>query len=596
MRRPSLASLAILALTLGVGSGALEVGLRASPLRGMGTGDLVVWLLASVGLSTGMLLVVALIGHLVGRRPFGLMLGCLLFVHAALVYRFDFFLNEFLHDPRVWGGLSVIALLSFGLSLAMDELLQRGRVVVSLLALVAGAAGLSLAVVRSTPPPGQARGERPNVLVVTIDTLRADRLEPYGADNPTPTISRLAREGVLFETVVATAPTTEPSHLAIFTGQPPYQSGVVANGTKMGDRPALLWRGLQAAGYRTGGFVSGFPLHSRFGWSQGMTVYDDDFGRVRGLHSLSIVKAWDQVMLPGHTLRERRGDMAVERALGFLDTYKDSSFFLWVHLFDPHAPYEAPGHPFDPPTAGEPLALPYYWPPAHKAITSTDWLVGAYDAEIRYADALVGQLLDRLRFHNLLDSTIVVLTADHGESLTEHGYLFDHGDTLHDPSLLIPLIVRYPGVARAGHRVPCQVSNEDVTPTVLSLLGLAGTPEQKAIPRTGRDLSGPLRGGACTDQPVVSSTVSVRFVDDPPVDYSYRQPDRKLIRTGKDGGQVCHDLQADPGELRDAGCAPELAPRLDALLGQGTKALMPASDQTTNAALEALGYIDPGAE
>lgn len=596
MRRPSFASLLILALALGFGSGALEVGLRASSQRGMGPGDVAAWTAVSVGLTTGLLFVVAMLGWLVKRKPYGLLVGALFLVHVALWYRFDVVLNEFASDPKVWGGLSLIFLLSVGVVLLLDDLVERGRMVVSLLALIAGAFGFSLAVARSQPVEGEARGDRKNVLVVTIDTLRADRLAPYGADNATPTISALAREGVVFEKVVATAPTTEPSHLAIFTGQPPYQSGVVANGTKLGDRPALLWHALQKAGYTTGGFVAGFPLHSRFGWSQGMDVYDDDFGSFRGLHALSIVKAWDQVTLPAHTLRERRGDQVVKRALGFIDQHGDEAFFLWVHLFDPHAPYEAPDHPFDPPTDGPPLTLPHYWPPAHKAITSTEWLEEAYDAEIRYADALVGQVIGALKERNLLDETIIVLTADHGESLTEHDYLFDHGDTLHDPSLLIPLIVRYPGVARPGQRVPCQVSNEDVTPTLLSLLGLAELPEQVAIERAGRDLSPSLRGASCTDAPVVSSTVSARFVEQPPVDFSYRQPSKKLIRKGADGAQVCHDLLADPGELADAGCAPELATLLDGVLQNRTEAAAPSDDSTTNAALEALGYIDPGEE
>ena len=592
MRRPPLSSLLFLALSLGIGSGALEVGLRASPMRGMGPGEVAAWLGVSVALATAYLVVAALLGWALRRKPWGLMLGALVLVHGALWYRFDVVLNLYMTDPRVFGGLLGIAVVAGLVTVALDAAVDRLRVIVALVALVVGAAGTTLAVARSEPPQGSARDGRKNVLVITIDTLRADRTSPYGADNHTPVMAALAKEGVTFETVVASAPTTEPSHLAIFTGQPPYQSGVAANGTKLGDRPALLWRALDDAGYTTAGFVAGFPLHSRFGWAQGMDVYDDDFGGMRGLHALSLVKAWDQLTLPGHTLRERRGDQVVARAIDFLHEHNDEAFFMWVHLFDPHAPYEAPDHPFDPPTDGAALDLPFYWPPAHKAITSTDWLVGAYDAEIRYSDALVGQLLDTLRFYNVLDETIVVLTADHGESLTEHDYLFDHGDTLHDPSLLVPLLVRYPGVARPGHRVPCQVSNEDVTPTLLTLLGLDNAPNQQGITRAGRDLSTAVRGGACSDAPVVSSTVSVRFVDDPPVDHSYRRPDKKLIRKGQDGVQICHDLLADAGERVDAGCTPELAPLLDAVLAGGTTIAAPQTDSTTNAALEALGYIE----
>lgn len=591
MRKTSFGSLALLALALGVGSGALEVGLRVSSQLGMGPGEVAALLGANIGLSTAYLLLAAVFAHFVGRKSHGILVGALVLVHGALWYRFDIVVNLFASDPKVWGGLLGFVALAALVAFVFDGLLERARGLVVTLALLVGVIGTGLAIFRAPAPEGLPGGTRPNVLVVTLDTVRADRLQPYGADNATPTLQTLADQGVLFEHVVATAPVTEPSHLAIFTGQPPYQSGVAANGTKLGDRPALLWRALQQRGWTTSGFVSGFPLSGRFGWSQGMDVYDDDFGRFRGLHSLSLVKAWDQVTLPAHVLRERRGDLAVARAKAWLAEHHDESFFMWVHLFDPHAPYEAPGHTFDPPTDGEPLVLPAYWPPEHKAITSTDWLVDAYDAELRYTDALLGELLDALRFHNVLDDTIVVVTADHGESLTEHGYLFEHGDNLHDPSLLIPLIVRWPGHVRAGHRVPCQVSNEDVTPTLLSMLDLAAEPDQRALDRAGRDLSGMLRGGACADAPVVSSTVSVRFVDEPPVDHSYRLPDRKLIRTHA-GGDRCYDLAADPGELAGTDCDGALVGALDGTLLSGTPVVAPETDSQTNAALEALGYID----
>ncbi|RME27368.1 MAG: hypothetical protein D6798_04735 [Deltaproteobacteria bacterium] len=591
MRRPEFSPLVLLALALAVGSGALEVGLRVSPRMGMLGGDVGALLLASIGLSIAYLVAAAVFAWRLGRKPYGVLLGALVLVHGALWYRFEVVLNRFASDPRVWGGLLGVVILAVGVAYVSDALVRRFRGGVILASLAVGLVGTGMAIHRSKAPSGRPDDSRPNVLVITLDTVRADHLSPYGSDNPTPTLDSLARDGVLFEHVVATAPVTEPSHLAIFTGQPPHMSGVVANGTRLGDRPALLWRAMRDHGWTTAGFVAGFPLHSRFGWAQGMDVYDDDFGRFRGLHSLSLVKAWDQLVLPAHTLRERRGDLVVERALGWLSEHHDESFFMWVHLFDPHAPYEAPGHPFDPPTDGEPLDLPDYWPPKYKAITSTEWLIDAYDAEIRYADELVGQLLDGLRFHNVLEDTIVVVTADHGESLTEHDYLFEHGDNLYDPSLLIPLIVRYPKELKRGRRVPCQVSNDDITPTLLSLTGLAALPEQQAIEREGRDLSEMLRGGGCTDKPIVSSTVSVRFVDRPPVDHSYREPERKLIRMGE-GGESCFDLVADPGELHPVRCDPELGRALDEALAGATTAAAPETDSTTNAALEALGYID----
>ena len=130
-----------------------------------------------------------------------------------------------------------------------------------------------------------------------------------------------------------------------------------------------------------------------------------------GLHRLHIVQAWDQLVPPAHTLRERRGHTAVTRAMHWRQRNEGSPSFVWLHLFDPHAPYEAPGHPFDPPTDGEKLDLPAYWPPPHKAITDTEWLIDAYHAEVQYVDDLLGPFLDTVG-----ENSIVILTADHGES------------------------------------------------------------------------------------------------------------------------------------------------------------------------------------
>lgn len=589
MGRPSLRELLITGVAMGVGVGAAEVALRASPRLGMSSGDVLAWLLVSAVLFAGWLAAAAAVAWGIGRSSRGLVLSAAVVVQAALYYRFELFLNEFLYDPKVWGGLLGITVGSLLLGLAADKLLGRVErpLRLGMLGLAVVSAGAAL--VRAVPPSGTARdGGAPNVLLVTLDTTRPDQLSPYGADNDTPTLARLAREGVVFEEAIAAAPLTEPSHLAILTGVPPYISGVVSNGTVIGDQPALLPHRLRQEGYLTGAFVSGFPLHSKYGWSQAFDVYDDDFGRFRGLHALSLVKAWDQVALPAHTLRERRGDNTTGRALSWLDQHADERFFLWLHLFDPHAPYEAPAHPFDPPTDGEALTLPHYWPPPHKAITSTTWLEEAYRAEIRYADGLLGQVIDQLEARGVLDDTIVVMTADHGESLTEHDYLFDHGDYLYDASLRVPLIVRYPAAAKAGHRVPCQASNVDITPTLLSLLGL-----EDDQTRYGADQRAALSGSGCAPGAVVSTTVGGRFVESPPIDNAVRVDDHKFIHKGA-GEQQCFDLVADPGETADIGgqCPASVQQTLATALELRGDVTGPEMDPETQEALRALGYIE----
>ncbi len=585
--RPALLKLALI---LGAGAGALEVGLRAAPRHGMSPADVAVWLACGIGLSVAYTVIVALIASVLRWNPRGLVMAGLIWVHAALWFRFELFLNEFLTDPRVIGGLLGITFASLILGLVAGRVLPTRPV--SALAGLAGVIGAVLAFARSPSPAGAPADDRPNVLVITLDTTRPDHIGAYGSSNATPNIDRLAREGVRFDTAIATAPLTEPSHLAILTGNPPFVTGVISNGTAFGDQPALLSRVLQDAGWTTAGFVAGFPLHARYGWSQGFDVYDDDFGDVRGLHRLSLVKAIDQVVLPAHTLRERRGDGVIKRARSWLDVHADERFFLWVHLFDPHAPYEAPDHPFDPPTDGEALDLPPYWPPPHRAITSTEWLTDAYQAELRYTDGLVGELLGALEDQGVLDDTVVMLTADHGESLTEHDYLFDHGDTLFDVSLQVPWLVRYPAAVQAGATIPCQVSNMDIAPTVLGLVGVVD-----GRTRLGRDRGDALAGVACTDTKVLSSTVAGRFVAVPPVDYALRESEHKLIYHDQAAERgvtetECYALETDPGELDpNASCPPQMRETLEGTL-RSVDVVSPEMDPTTVQALQALGYID----
>ncbi|MCK6523462.1 sulfatase-like hydrolase/transferase [Myxococcota bacterium] len=581
------------ALLYGVSAGLFEVALRASPRLGLGLGEMFVWLFlgaaAGAGVTAGLSLTARLLraSPLLGARPVGFAVGGLLALHAGLSYRFERVLNLPVKDPEVWGGLLLIGALCLAVGLLFDRLWRALTRPVVALGVIAAWAGLLRGVPPSVTEPG------PRVLIITWDTTRADRLSVYGGPAKTPTLDRLAREGVVFERATSVAPLTEPAHLSILTGRSPARTGVVVNGTELGDRPELLSWAAQEAGLRTGAAVSGFPLHAKYGWSQGFDLYDDDFGAIPGLHRLSLIRAWEQLFLPGNTLRERVGTRTVSRAERFMARYGAGSWLYWLHLFDPHGPYEA--LPLtDAPTGGAPLDLPPYWPPPHRQITSTDWLIRAYDAEIERADALTGQLLDQLDALGVLDDTIIVLTADHGESLTEHDYLFEHGDNLYDPSLRVPLIIRAPGKLPAGARVPCQVSNLDVTPTVRALLGWP------TADLDGRDLT-PLVGGGCVGAPVVSSAPGGRFIN-PPIDFSYRTEQEKLIVHGLKEGETgtpkveLYDLVADPGELNDLSAERDsqqlgarLAPSIQAFQGARSGA---SGDADTEAALKALGYLD----
>jgi arylsulfatase A-like enzyme len=435
--------------------------------------------------------------------------------------------------------------------------------------------------------------------LITFDTTRADRLGAYGGRAITPTVDALAAEGVLFEQAIAPAPLTESSHLAILSGTALHRTGLYSNGTVLGHRPDLLSHAFQEAGYRTGAVVSGFPLHGKYGWTQGFDFYEDDFGPVPGLHRLSLMRAWDQLRLPGNTLRERPGAQTLKRAEAFLNRHKEGPFFLWVHFFDPHAPYEVSEEELAAaPRDGEALDLPAYWPPLHRNITSTDWLTRAYEGEISATDALLGELLEGLG-EAVRSRTLVAFTSDHGESLDQHNSLFDHGDFLYDASLHIPLILSGPGVPR-GKRVACQVSGIDLAPTLRALTGLS--PLQNPA-GAGQNLA-PFAED-CIDRPVHSATVAARHVAAPPLDHALRLPvdygDEAGVRMSKfiqhgAGGEHLFDLVVDPEEeLNVVEAFPAAAGRLRAMLSLllkgASEVAQPESDPATLEALRALGYV-----
>ena len=600
---PAPARLLRTALALGLCAGSLEIALRAAPRLGMDTAERMAWLAVAVALSSAVT-VGASVGLLVLRRflsrtpALGLVLATLAFLHGALFWRLELHVNAFTRDPVVWGGVLGIGAISLLLGWLLDRPLRALGGRVDLACITVGLISAVVGLARGQPPaaPEAATQGAANLLVITLDTVRHDALEPYGGPVATPAIQRLADEGTLFEQAIATAPLTESSHLAMLTGLEPTSSGVVSNGTDFGHQPALISHRLQQAGWATGGFVAGFPLHGRWGWTQGFDVYDDDFGSMPGLHRLAIVKAWDQVAVPGGTLRERRGDAVIERTTQWLDRVDGGPWFAWVHLFDPHGPYEAPA-PFHmeqaPPRDGAPLELPAYWPPALRSITSTAWLDEAYHAEIRYTDSLLGELFASLEARGVMDDTLVLLVADHGESLTEHDYLFDHGDNLHDPSLRVPLILRWPGAIPAGLRLDCQVSTVSVAST---LIEAAGLPEGQHS-RDGASLL-PLidRRQACEPQDAYATTVAGKLMDDPPLDHALRARDRKLI-AHEAGGAELYDLVLDPGETSDLAAeradeAAALGQVLSAHLAGGAEIKSASSDQGTQEALRALGYIE----
>ena len=299
-----------------------------------------------------------------------------------------------------------------------------------------------------------------DILIITIDTLRADALEPYGAtDTLTPNISRFAEEGVVYESATTPITVTRPAHSSIFTGLYPDQHGVLHNGYELPDEELTLAEILKGQGYQTGGFVGVRLLRRRSGLGQGFDAFDAPVERV-----------------------QRRAKKVVDPAIEWLTAADpETPVLMWVHLYDPHLSYNPPPafrRDVDPELSSH---LPYIkWDTLKKVVEENDGNVPAevleharllYRGEVEYTDRHVGRLIrsfDRLRDRS---QSMIVLTADHGECF-ENGIFFTHQDCLYEGTIRVPLIVRYPSGVGAGLRVGHRVSNLDVTPTVLSEIGL----------------------------------------------------------------------------------------------------------------------------
>ncbi len=267
--------------------------------------------------------------------------------------------------------------------------------------------------------------DRLNVLLITIDTLRPDRLSCYGSEHlKTPNVDKIASRGVKFTRAFANTPTTLPSHTNILLGTTPLYHGVHANSDFMvGDEHLTLAELLKSHGYTTGAFVGGWPLNSQFGLTQGFETYDSRFGR----SSESL---------------ERSAEDVVHKATDWLKT-KKSPWFLWIHCFDPHDPYEPPD-PYREQFAGD-----------------------LYSGEVAYVDAALGKVLEYLNAKSLFEKTLVVLTGDHGESLGEHDEE-THGFLAYNATLWSPLIITSPGIK--ARQTDAYVSHIDIFPTICDLL------------------------------------------------------------------------------------------------------------------------------
>ena len=415
----------------------------------------------------------------------------------------------------------------------------------------------------ATSPSGEDLGILPdgvdqdalNVIVITLDTTRWDRLGAYGDRTAeTPNLDRLASEGVLFEQAITSAPLTLPAHSTLFTGLLPPRHGVRDNGGYVLDpKHPTLATVLQGAGWNTGAFIGAFVLDGKFGLNQGFDTYHDKFD----------VSKYKSVSLGDVA---RIGGDVVDQALPWLETRANKRFFAWLHLYDAHSPY-------DPPESYK-----------------SRFRRHPYAGEITYVDSQVGRVLQWLDTRGLADRTIVVAIGDHGESLNEHRE-GTHGLFIYDATTRIPFIVRAPFSTMKGRRVRSTVRSEDVMPTLLDLMGRAGPGEMQ-----GRSLV-PLLTGETADLELDAYTESLYAFN------HYGWSELKALRSGRfkyiaATKPELYDLERDPGELTNLyadrrSVADGMAAELQRLAVEETPAQTgPAAvDPETRERLAALGYI-----
>ena len=416
-----------------------------------------------------------------------------------------------------------------------------------------------------------ASTEQPPVILITIDTLRADRLSSYGSDRvSTPHIDRLAGEGIRFANASSTVPFTLPAHSSIMTGLYPPSHGVRENvGYVLGaDRTTLAER-FRDAGYRTGGFVSAFVLDGRWGIGRGFDTYVDDFDldSMAGANLGSVQRSGPETI--AHALEWLDGAVFSGDGGAAGDTSGSPPFFLWLHLFDPHDPYEPP----------EPFRTEYEGRP--------------YDGEVAYTDSLIGDFRAALEQRGLFDESVVVLTADHGEGLGDHGESY-HGFFVYDSTVHVPLIVRLPGGVEGGRVVADAVSHVDIAPTLAELLDLeTGAGQGRSLLPSMEGLEeGDSRRGVyaesfyALDHYGWAPLRSLRAAD-----YKYIEtPDPELYALLEDPGELTNVLlerRDTSRELRAA--ALELAADLDRAAPDATPE--PDLDEQALAQLQALGYL-----
>lgn len=447
---------------------------------------------------------------------------------------------------------------------------------------------LVAALMASSSCSGPTGREAPNVLFVMIDTLRADRCTPYGyRDDTTPYLADLAGRGALFQKAYAPMPITSASTATAFTSRAPRAHGVLNNRIGLRKDDLVVAEILRDAGYQTAGFVSSAVLNTRWGFAQGFESYLDRWGKGEEAKP----PAWG--IGPKDFPASRRGSYTTADTLRWFAENRDPArnFFVFVHYFDPHEPYVRPAEELAPLELGR---------APHELRRD---LHVAYEAEVAYADRELRKLIEGLDRGGELENTLIVVWADHGQGLFDHGWP-GHGRQLYDEALRVPFVLVWPGVVPEGRVIEAPVELADLVPTVLGLIDL----EIPDAPFEGRDLT-----RALLEREPLDPDHAIYFERahgmPPRVDFGIPRlgPMRavqaagwKYIEAPEEDRRELYDLTTDPHERRDlSGEHPEIASELQARLAAWVAAGRsqpdvepPEVSPEEDAALKSLGYVD----
>ncbi len=423
------------------------------------------------------------------------------------------------------------------------------------------------------------RGDKPeqkpwNLLLVTFDTTRADRIGCYGNDRiETPALDKLSQQGIRFAHAMSTNPITAPSHSTILTGRYPIAHGIRDNGLfKLAEEQVTLAEILRGQGYATAAAIGAFPLSSLFGLDQGFDYYNDHLTAQYENHLGQRTIPKDRLFFD-----ERKASQVNEAALPWLDDHAQQPFFLWIHYFDPHQPFE-PEPPYN-----------------HR------YADDLYNGEIAYADASLGFLLDYIENLGVLERTLVVMTSDHGEGRGDHNEL-THAVLAYNSTLHVPLIIRPPaGAAPAGLVVEDRVGTVDILPTILDLLHIDppevnGGDDPGPSTLQGHSLVPFWRDEVSGDRPLYAENLSPALTHGWGELRVWYEDELKFIHGPR---SELYDLRADPAELRNLiSTRPEDAARMrhklvaflenNALQGVSATEVM---DESVMEQLAALGYL-----